>query len=482
MKKPISKLFLYRYRFHIGYILLGIAFIALLLIMPRIAPNGLSEAEMQSAATSYNLHAETITTGSLVDLPYHILQKISIKFIGFTEYAIKLPSILMGIILGFLLILLLNRWFKSNVALLASILTVLSVPFLWLSGSGTPLIMLVFWPTLLLWLGSKIQGVKRPRPLYCFVFAFALLFSLFTPHLPYLIFFIILFTLFNPHLRFTIKQLPKIPLIITSIIILGGVSLIVMNIINRSDVVMELLFAKNFNLGDFWHNLKEAFVPYFSWNGHLESVYLSPLINLATVAIAIIGVLSTSRGFFASRNSIAFYFTLFTVFLSGLNPSSAMLIIIPLAILVAHGLRYILEKWYGLFPENPYARVFGILPISIFLGVIIISDLSHYMEGYRYNPSVASFYSNDLSIINAKIDDGSSLLVEQSNPNLAFYQILEEKRNMTILNSMPNTLDNDIYSLQKIDNLPENVKLSRIITSPKTENSDRIYVYTVNNN
>lgn len=481
MKKPISKLFLYRYRFHIGYIILGVAFIALLLIMPTIAPNGLSDAEMQSAATSYNLHPDTISTGSIVDLPYHALQKISIKYLGFNDYAIKLPSIIIGIVLGFLLILLLNRWFKSNVALLASILTILSVPFLWLAGSGTPLIMLVFWPVLLLWLGSKIQGVKKPRPLYCFVFAFVLLFSLFTPHLPYLVFFIVLFALFNPHLRFTIKRLPKIPLIITSIIVLGGVGLIIYNTISRSDVIMELLFAKDFNLGNFWHNLKEAFTPYFSWNGHLESVYLSPLINLATIAIAIIGVLSTSRGFFASRNSIAFYFILFTVFLSGLNPSSAMLIIIPLAILVAHGLRYILEKWYGLFPENPYARIFGILPISIFLGVIIISDLTHYMEGYRYNPSVANHFSTDLSIINAKVEEGSKLLVSENNPNLNFYKILEEKRGMTILTSMPEKLDSNIYSLEKLEKLPENVKLSRIITSPKTENSDRIYVYTVNN-
>ncbi len=479
-KHQISKLFLYRFRFHIGYLLLGVAFFAMLFIMPTIAPNGLSEAEMESAATSYNLHIETIATGDIVDLPYHTLQKFAIRYIGFNNYAIKLPSIIIGIVLGILLILLLNRWFKSNVALLASILTVLSVPFLWLAGSGTPLIMLVFWPTLLLWLGSKIQGVKKPRPLYCFVFAFVLLLSIFTPHIPYLALFIVLFAFFNPHLRFTIKTLPKIPLVITSLIILGGISLIIYNIFNRSDVIMELLFAKNFSLSQFFPNLKQAFIPYFSWNGHLESIYLSPLINLATIAIAVIGVLSTSRGFFASRNSIAFYFILFTIFLSGLNPNSAVLIIIPLAILVAHGLRYVLEKWYGLFPENPYARIFGILPISIFLGIIIISDLTHYIEGYKYNPSVANQYSNDLTIINKEVEDGSTLLIPSEDAHYDFYQILEEKREFTIVSTVPT--NGTFYSIEKLETLPENIALSRIITSPKTENSARIYVYTVNNN
>lgn len=481
MKKPISKLFLYRFRFHIGYIILGIAFIALLLFMPKIAPNGLSNAEIESATVSYNTHLDIITTGNIVDLPYHLLQKTSIKFFGLNNYAIKLPSIIIGILLGFLLILLLNRWFKSNVALLSSILTVLSVPFLWLAGSGTPLIMLVFWPTLLLWLGSKIQGVKRPRPLYCFVFAFALLFSVFTPYLPYLALFILLFALFNPHLRFTIKNLPKIPLIITFLIVLGGLSLIILNMLNRSDVLIELLFAKDFNLNDFWPNLKQAFTPYFSWNGHLEGVFLSPLINLATTAIAIIGVLSTSRGFLASRNSIAFYFTLFAIFLSGFNPNSAMLVILPLAILIAHGLRYILEKWYGLFPENPYARIFGILPISIFLGVIIFSDLSHYIEGYRYNSSVTNYFSNDLSIINKTIEENATLLISQDNPKLGFYQILQDTKNIIVINDVPANFNEPLYSLEKLEKEPQNLVLSRIITSPKTENSDIIYLYTVNN-
>ena len=161
-KLVISKLFLYRYRFIIGYVVLGLAFLALIICLPMISPSGLSDLERESTVASYNLHFSSITSGDLLDLPYHILQKLSILAFGLTPYAIKLPSILIGIVLGLLLILLLNRWFKSNVALLASILTVLSTPFLYLAGSGTPLIMLIFWPTLLLWLGSKIQGEKAP--------------------------------------------------------------------------------------------------------------------------------------------------------------------------------------------------------------------------------------------------------------------------------------------------------------------------------
>ena len=205
MKKVvISKLFLYRYRFYIGFFLLAVAYLGLLFGLPLLAPNGLSEAEMASAAHSYALQPENILKGDLVNLPYRALQKLSISLLGLSIYSVKLPSIIIGVFLGFLLILLLNRWFKTNVALLSSILAVLSASFLYLAGSGTPLIMLVFWPTLLLWLGSKIQGVTKPKPSYCFIFAFALLASVFTPYMAYLATFIVLFAFLHPHLRFTI--------------------------------------------------------------------------------------------------------------------------------------------------------------------------------------------------------------------------------------------------------------------------------------
>jgi len=144
-KITISKLFLYRHRFVIGYIVLMAAFVALLFTLPLIAQDGLSDAEMESATSSYHLSISEAFDGSLVDLPYHFLQKVSIKFLGLTPYSIKLPSIIIGLLLGILLILLLNRWFKNNVSLLSSCLVVLSTPFLFLAGSGTPLIMLVFW-------------------------------------------------------------------------------------------------------------------------------------------------------------------------------------------------------------------------------------------------------------------------------------------------------------------------------------------------
>ncbi len=479
-KHSLSQFFLYRYRFYVGFILLAIAYIALLFGLPLFAPNGLSEAEMISAAHSYALQPESIIKGDLVDLPYRALQKTSIMFFGLNTYSVKLPSIIIGLLLGLLLILLLNRWFKNNVALLASILAVMSASFLFLAGSGTPLIMLVFWPTLLLWLGSKIQGVTKPKPLYCFIFAFALLASIFTPHLLYLAVFILLFALLHPHLRFTVKTLPTIPLIFTLFFILVGLAALVVAAFVNPSIIPQLLWAPNLTLSDFFANIQTAFLPLFSWNTTLESQFLSPFVGLASIALAVIGLLSTAKGFFASRNSIASCLIIFTIFLSGLNPESAILILLPLAILIAHGLRYILDKWYNLFPDNPYARISAVFPIGAFMGVMIYGGITHFLYGYNYAPMVAYEFNNDLALVQTNLDKNDTLYILNDDVSYNFFRILEDNgEGYHIQNQLPET-----------SKLPEKYAvlghhevsgtINRIITSSKSNNSDRMYIYTSN--
>lgn len=484
MKKLIiSKLFLYRYRFFIGFVLLSSAYIAVLFGLPLLAPRGLSTAEMESATRSYALQLDSIFRGDVVDLPYRALQKLSIMLFGLNVYSVKLPSIIIGLLLGGLLILLLNRWFKTNVALFASILAVLSASFLYLAGSGTPLIMLVFWPTLLLWLGSKIQGVTKPKPMYCFVFAFVLLASIFTPHLIYLAVFIVLFALLHPHLRFTIKTLPTFPLILTIFIVIVGLTALVMAAFINPPIISELLLNNDFSFAGFLENIQKAFLPFFAWNTTLESPFLSPFIGLASVALAVIGLLSTTKGFFASRNSIATCLIIFTILLSGLNPECAILILLPMAILIAHGLRYILDKWYDLFPDNPYARISAVFPIGLFLGIMIIGGISHFLFGYRYIPMVANEFDNDIELVSENIDHNTTLYIVDNEIAYNFFKILEEHGENRVQDTLPENAEDYPTHFATLGLTPVPGSLERIITSPKSNDSDRIYIYnTINQN
>ncbi len=473
-KIVISKLFLYRHRFVIGYIILGLAFVTLLFGLPLFAQSGLSDAEMESAASSYALNIESPFSNNLVDLPYKLLQKLSISLFTLTPYAVKLPSIIIGLLLGFLLILLLNRWFKSNVSLLASILVILSTPFLYLSGSGTPLIMLVFWPILLLWLGSKIYGEARPRPVYSFFFAIALLFAIFTPYMVYFALLCVFFVISQPHLRFIVKSLPKALVIILGIIILAGICFLTVNVINQPNTIMELLFATGFDGGDFLPNISVGLSPVLSWWNGIKSVFLAPLISLPQLALALIGLFSTTKGFFASRNSIASLLLVFTIIITGFNPDAVIFFILPFAILIAHGLKYLLEKWYGLFPENPYARISAILPLTILFGTMLIPSLLQYIYGYRYNPNVASEFYYDLPIIRENLTNETLIVTKNYN----FYKILEDSTELTIIDEdMPYLPDTFAVLYDTRDDAK--YTLTKIITSPMREKSDIIYLYTV---
>ena len=402
-----------------------------------------------------------------------MLQKFSISLFGLSAYTVKLPSIIIGLFLGLLLMLLLSRWFKSNVSLLASCLMILSTPFLFLAGSGTPIIMLVFWPTLLLWLGSKIQGEKRPKPLYSFIFAIAMLFSIFTPYMLYFAVFCVIFVLAQPHLRFIVKNLPKLPLTLVFLIIAAGFSVIGISIFHHPQTLMELLFAPDFQIGSFFNNITSGLTPLFSWHsGGVASVFLSPLMSLPIFALSLIGLFSTTKGFFASRNSIASILIVFGLLITGFNPDAIIFFILPFSILVAHGLKYLLEKWYGLFPENPYARISALIPLTILFGIMIIPALLQYIYGYRYNPSVADEFTDNLSIIKKNLTDEKLLVYEHFD----FYKILEKTSDIKVVDKAEK--EEKLAVMGKLNDEDETYQLTRIITSPKRDNSDIIYLYT----
>lgn len=480
-----NKYFLYKNRFIIGYILLTASFLTLILFVPKIALTGLSSGEVSSIVTSQNLNLRTIFDGNLVDLPYHLLQKIIFKLFGITIYTAILPSIIIGGLLGFFLILLLNRWFRNNTAIIASIITVLSSSFLFLVSNGTPLIMIVFWPTLLLWLGSKVQGKERPAPIWSFIFAIALFLSSFTPYMIYLIILILIYTLIHPHLRFTIKNLPKLPFALVSLIILIGFGFMGYIFLRHPEAIKPLLYSGDFKFSTYLNNLKQAFLPFFTWHGVIESIFLAPQISLPATMIAIIGLVSTFKGFFASRNSIAIFLIIFTILISGFHTDYAVLLILPFAILIAHGLRYIIYKWYNLFPENPYAKFFGIIPITIFLFTMITSDLSHFISGYRYAAPVANQFNNDLSMVLTHAKAGDYLLLDENDEFSKLLiaantvrPIFRDSLNYYIatnVNSLPK--NSKVYTVGKANHTQ--LELQKVYTSSKSQNSDRLYLYIV---
>lgn len=81
-------------------------------------PEHPGSGEMNSALQSGALSVESLDPLMVIDLPYHILQRLSFMAFGVSIVSIKLPSILLGLatILG--VYLLVRTWFRRNVAVL----------------------------------------------------------------------------------------------------------------------------------------------------------------------------------------------------------------------------------------------------------------------------------------------------------------------------------------------------------------------------
>lgn len=474
MKKRTKQFFLYRHRLGIGYVLLAFIFFALLSYLPNIAPGGISQEEMDSTIASSELDRSFITKGDIIDMPYHLIQKISLHFLGLNLFAIKLPSIIIAVMAGFFIILLLNRWFKNDVAIIGSILTTLSTAFLFLAGNGTPLIMYVFWLALILWLGSKIVGNDRVHPMLVISFFLCVALSAYTPHLLYVAFGICAAGIIHPHLRFALKQLTFWQLALSIGIFVLTISPLVIGCILKTENIQSLLLMPKFSLGSFINNISTAFAPFFSFSLVYDSTFLAPLFGLATVSLVVIGILASVGKMYTSRNTVVSLLAIYAIIISGLNGDVAIAIIIPIAVLSAAGVESIIDKWYSLFPENPYAHLFGIIPMVVVISMIIGSGLSHFVFGYHYTPRVADNFNDDLTIISENIDKNTPLLITGETTNGDFYRLLGKYEGYNIISK---TDDANIYATFNAQK-EENFALKQIITSPKSRNSDRLYIYS----
>jgi hypothetical protein len=250
---------------------------------------------------------------------------------------------------------------------------------------------------------------------------------------------------------------------------------LIVGCIAKTENIQTLIAMPDFSLSNYIHNISNAFAPFFSFSLVYDSIYLAPLFGLATVAIVIIGILASIGKMFTSRNTVISLLVIYAIIISGLNGDVAIAIIIPVAILTAAGVESIVEKWYSLFPENPYAHLFGIIPMVIVMSMIIISSQTHYVFGYHYTPRVVENFNDDLQIIRDRIATTTPIYVNEQTEHREFFEILSKYDDYQLIDSInDNTTEYATFNAYKSDNF----KLKEIITSPKSRNSDRLYIYS----
>lgn len=472
--------FIYRWRYVVGYSLLGITLITLLLMVALYVPGGISDKEMESAVKSSSLSFSNFNPAMVIDLPYHILQRISFKIFGITPLSIKLPSILIGLATIVGLIILLRTWFKDNVAILTTILVVSTSQFLLITQNGTPSIIYVFWSIWILVAAMMVSRGSTFASLWKIaLFGLASL-SLYTPLSLYMLLAIGSAVVLHPHLRYIIRRLPKYKLLLAATCALIILTPLGYALSRQPTLIWTLLGFSNLpmNLGS---NLGLLFNQYFNFMAPLSSSLITPVYGLATVLIVLLGMIRLFTTKYTARSYIISIWFILILPILILNPSTQNLTFVPVTLMVAMGITLLFRRWYRLFPFNPYARVAGLLPLFILIASMTFSGVDRFTYGYRYDQNAATSYKKDLSLINSYLDSNSKQKVFMlvSPTETAFYTALAAYRSNFSLVSQTSLLpaDSVVVATNSANRNLTNLGLANILTSPFSQQSDRFYIY-----
>ncbi len=465
----VTSFYTYRWRYWIGYGFIGIVLVGLLLFAGLYVPGGISAQEMESVVKSSSISLSNIDSLAITNLPYHMLQEASITIFGVSDFSIKLPSLILALFSAIGLIMLLRRWFRPNIAFLASVIAVTTGQFLFIAQSGTPDILYVLWGVWLLLLGTLIAKRAQPRTLWKVLFFVVSALSLYTPLSIYALIALSLAAILHPHLRYIIRQLSKRKL--AGAFILGIILIIplAIGVAESPELGLSVL-----GIPAEWPTVNENLLllaqQYLGFTLPSSTELMTPVFGLGSMLIIGFGVYKLVRTRQSTQSYIVIIWLLCLVPILITNPLYTSVTFLPLVLLLATGLSSLLGYWYSLFPRNPYARIAGLVPLVILVGALVFTGLERYVYGYHYGPQTVSNFSQDLSLL----PKDTRLLVVAAE-QLPFYRVVEaHHKNLSVLtepsgDSFTVTLAaKKTYATYRID---------RIITSTTYKHADRFYVY-----
>jgi 4-amino-4-deoxy-L-arabinose transferase-like glycosyltransferase len=390
---------------------------------------------------------------------------------GVSIFTIKLPSLLLALFSAVGLIILLRRWFKPNIAVLSSLIAISTGQFLFIAQSGTPSVLYIFWPIVLLLLGTQITRGKRLRFLWKVLFVIFAALSLYTPLSVYPLIAIILAVALHPHLRNAVRKLSKVRLAFAGTIFALLVAPLIWFIVITPQLGLTLLGVPTVWPPDLLANALTVLKQYFLFWEPSTTEVMTPVFGLGSAILIGLGVYRLILTRETTRSYLIIFWILCLLPVLLLNPLFTTVTFVPSVLMLAAGLTSLIGYWYRLFPLNPYARIVGLVPIIILVVALIASGLARYIYGYHYSQAVAPLFSRDLALIP---DDTAQLVV--SDEQKPFFSAVANYRDGLEVVTTP-TATSFVVTRDARRDFPGYV-ITDIITGPRYSQADRLYVFT----
>ena len=489
-RQPIKKITLYRWRFLLGYGLLALSLIGILSFATLYVPGGINLAEQNSALKSASLRLDQPSSLLVTDLPYHALQKISITIFGLSNPSIKLPSLLLSSFAGISFIFLLRRWLKPSVSVITASIADVSPPFIFLAQLGSPSIMVIFWPIIILLLASISlrRDAGKCKLLTVPLLGVASGLSLYTPMSFFLLLALAIGGMLHPQIRYAVRKYINKPLMASAVVMAIIAILPLAYMIYRTQVLIIGLGISSGNLSfDIIHNFKILALQLFDITGRSTPFTgaATPFFTLPALLLSAAGVFQLFKERHGAQNYLLTAWISLLLPITLLNPHQPELLFVPFMLLTGVGVAFTLDYWYKLFPLNPYARAFALIPLIILIGGIILTDTLRYFYTYHYSAPLATQSTPDLRLIDEQIknaqDQSRQPIVIVSPAEHPFYQLYNDVKHMSFKFTQDiKTTDasNEIIATKDSRQTQSKYTPSSVIADDTAgDESDRLYIY-----
>ncbi len=486
MKTRVTDLFLYRWRYRLGYVFITLVGITVIGLIATLIPGALREAEMHSALTSGALSIKSLAPSMVIDWPYHVLQRASFILFGVTTLSIKLPSLLIGFFTAIGIFMLVRSWFRRNIAIIVTLLAVTMTPFLFMIQDGTPTISFTAITVWLLVAGTYVTRGALFGTFWKVLGCVLLAVSLYTPLGIYLTIALIITASLHPHIRYVLRRIAKPRLILAVVLGLLSVAPLVYAIYLDHSVAATIFGLPKEGI-DMGRNLVTAGQNMFGFFSTSDSHILRPMFSLATTLLILIGIYKLLTVKYTARSyTILILGTILSIIVV-LNPLYVYDTFPVVVLLVAMGITTLIVEWYKLFPRNPYARITGLVPLAVLVVGLSFSNTMSYVNSYLYNPNILVHYNYDLKLFHLTLaaqkatkDAPIQLIVtEEEKP---FYSLVAhyDKRFSVHTDYNKHTPLSMATRAARSSHLSI-IEPALIVTSKQANDADRFYLYKPTN-
>lgn len=481
-QRRVTEYSLYRGRYIIGYVLGLIVITALIIFAALYVPGGLREAERTTAVASATLEFSEFDPSTVVSLPYNLLQRASFELFGVSNLSIKLPSLLLGLTSIVGIFFLIKEWYRKNVAMIAAVLAATMPMFVFMAQDGTPTVYSISVAIWLLVAATHVSRRHKPRLLWKVMLFVLLALNMYAPLGIYLNLAIGTTIIFHPHIRYMIRRLNPNYIAIASVTSLILLAPLLYSLVSQPDIILRLLGLPD-HVPNVLENAKDIFLAYIGVTTPSLPI-LQPVLSIGTLLLVAIGIYRFVQVKHTARSYIVWFWIMTLIPLVLINPSHLPYTFVLSVIMVAMGIATLIAEWYKLFPLNPYARVIGLLPLSIIVVGLVSSNASRYLVGYHYMPDLAHHFNQDLRLLDKSLTvaDASSdqpIQLVLTEEQAAFYQTAAKYDDrFTVTTVSENSQEKYLISHDAWRTVPITKTPTYIATDDKSSRADRFYLYT----